>query len=52
MKHSLFSAILFLIPLMTNSQTDNFHDAFVENFSDTTLTYFLYGSTGNKSDFK
>jgi len=34
------------------SRNDDYHDSFVEDFSDTTLVQFRYGSTGNKSEFK
>ncbi|NHE58737.1 glycoside hydrolase family 16 protein [Cyclobacterium plantarum] len=50
-KHIL-SAMIYFIPLMAISQTEKYHEAFVEDFSDTTSAYFRYGSTGNKSDFK
>lgn len=52
MKHPILSAVLFLIPLVTISQTDQYHSSFVENFSDSTSAYFRYGSTGNKTEFK
>jgi hypothetical protein len=52
MKPPILSAILFLVPFLSISQTQDFHGSFVENFSDTTSQYFRYGSTGNKSDFK
>jgi hypothetical protein len=52
MKFPVLSAFLFLIPLISICQTQDFHGSFVENFSDSTLTYFRYGSTGNKTDFK
>jgi beta-glucanase (GH16 family) len=52
MKNLILSAIIFLIPLLSISQTQDFHDSFVEDFSDTTSKYFRYGSTGNKTDFK
>jgi hypothetical protein len=34
------------------SRNDDYHDSFVEDFSDTTLVQFRYGSSGNKSEFK
>jgi hypothetical protein len=52
MKQQVFSAILFLIPLVTISQTDKYHSSFKEDFSDSTLIHFRYGSTGTKSEFK
>jgi hypothetical protein len=52
MKPPILSAILFLVPFLSISQTQDFHGSFVENFSDTASQYFRYGSTGNKSDFK
>ncbi|SHM87390.1 Glycosyl hydrolases family 16 [Cyclobacterium lianum] len=52
MKPSILLAILFLIPLVTISQTGKYHDPFTEDFSDSTSAYFRYGSTGNKTDFK
>lgn len=52
MKQHILSAILFFIPLIAISQTDKYHSAFVENFSDSTSDYFINGSTGNKTEFK
>jgi hypothetical protein len=52
MKQQILSAILFLIPLVTISQTDKYHSSFKEDFSDSTSMHFRYGSTGNKSEFK
>lgn len=52
MKPTVFLAILSIIPLVTISQTDNYHGPFVEDFSDPTSIHFRYGSTGNKSEFK
>ncbi|MDN3690239.1 glycoside hydrolase family 16 protein [Cyclobacterium jeungdonense] len=52
MKQQILSAILFVLPLIAISQTDTYHDSFIENFSDTTFDYFRYGSTGNKTEFK
>jgi beta-glucanase (GH16 family) len=52
MKRSILSAVLFLLPFIAFSQSDQFHTAFVENFADSTSDYFRYGSTGNKTDFK
>ncbi|WP_373523117.1 glycoside hydrolase family 16 protein [Aquiflexum sp.] len=52
MKLPILSTILFLIPFIAICQTQDFHSAFVEDFSDSTSQYFRYGSTGNKSDFK
>ncbi|MFC4874692.1 glycoside hydrolase family 16 protein [Negadavirga shengliensis] len=52
MKHPILSAVLFFISSMAISQTGEYHQAFVEDFSDSTSAYFRYGSTGNKTDFK
>lgn len=52
MKPTVFLAILTIIPLVTISQTDNYHGPLVEDFSDPTSIHFRYGSTGNKSEFK
>lgn len=52
MKHPILSAVLFVIPFMAISQVEEYHSSFVENFSDSTSTYFRYGSTGNKAKFK
>jgi hypothetical protein len=52
MKLTVLSAILILIPLISICQTLDFHGPFKEDFSDSTSSYFRYGSTGNKSDFK
>ncbi len=52
MKQHILSAILFLIPFFTISQTDRFHSPFVENFEDSTSNYFRYGSTGTETEFK
>ncbi|MFD2200855.1 glycoside hydrolase family 16 protein [Shivajiella indica] len=52
MKHSILAAALSLLPYLGTSQTNGFHTAFVENFSDSALTYFRYGSTGTKTEFK
>jgi hypothetical protein len=52
MKLPILSAILFLFPIVSFCQTQNFHSSFVEDFSEASSQYFRYGSTGNKSDFK
>jgi hypothetical protein len=52
MKQRILSAILFFIPFIAISQSDQYHSSFVENFSDSTSNYFRYGSTGNKTGFK
>ena len=52
MKHLILSLVLFLIPFLSISQTQDFHGSFVEDFSEASSQYFRYGSTGNKSDFK
>jgi hypothetical protein len=52
MKQLILSAVLFFTPFIAFSQTDNFHSSFVEDFDDSTSTYFRYGSTGNKTEFK
>lgn len=48
----ILSAMVYFIPFIAISQTGKFHEAFVEDFSDTTSAYFRYGSTGNKAPFK
>ena len=52
MYKSILSAMVYFIPFITISQSENFHESFVEDFSDTTSADFRYGSTGNKSAFK
>lgn len=52
MKIPILSSLLFLIPFISIGQTQDFHVAFVEDFSEGTFQYFRYGSTGNKTDFK
>jgi beta-glucanase (GH16 family) len=52
MKPRILSCLLFVLLFAACSQTDNYHNSFVENFSDTTMDYFRYGSTGNKTEFK
>jgi hypothetical protein len=52
MKQFFLPAILFLVPLIAVSQTDNFHSSFIEHFDDSVSKYFRYGSTGNKTGFK
>ena len=49
--HILF-ALIFVILFVACSRNDDYHDSFVEDFSDTTLMHFRYGSTGNKTEFK
>ena len=50
-KISLFLA-LFSLALIASAQQSGLHNSFVEEFSDTTLKYFRWGSTGTKADFK
>jgi hypothetical protein len=52
MKETILSAALFLICLSTHAQKDSTSNSFVEDFSDSTLKNFRYGSAGNKADFK
>jgi hypothetical protein len=52
MKQYTLSAILFCIPFIVDSQTQKYHRSFVEHFTDSTSSYFRYGSTGNKTPFK
>ena len=52
MRPQFLSALLIVLLIAACSRTDNFHDSFVENFSDTTMVHFRYGSTGNKTEFK
>jgi len=51
MKQATFSAVLFIIGFTLNAQ-DRISNSFKEDFSDSTLKNFKYGSTGNKTDFK
>lgn len=44
--------LLLLISLNGPAQNMNLSGSFIENFSDSVLRNFRYGSTGNKSDFK
>jgi beta-glucanase (GH16 family) len=52
MKPRILTAVLIFIPFVAMSQNDKYHSSFVEDFSDSTSSYFRYGSTGNKSEFK
>lgn len=52
MQQYILSAVLLLISFAAISQTVEYHDSFVENFSDSTSSYFRYGSTGTKAGFK
>lgn len=51
MKQLLFS-ILFFISITIHAQQENLSHAFIENFSDSVLQNFRYGSTGSKDAFK
>src|SRR4051812_15960571 len=51
MKHVLL-LVSFFISLTIYAQKENLAPAFVENFSDTVLKNFRYGSTGIKDAFK
>ncbi|MEP6597107.1 MAG: glycoside hydrolase family 16 protein [Ginsengibacter sp.] len=52
MKQTILGALLFFIGFITNAQKDSISNSFIEDFSDSTLKNFRYGSTGNKADFK
>src|SRR3954452_24892097 len=52
MKRTLLLVILSFIAVITHAQSDTVHSSFIENFSDSTLKNFKYGSTGNEADFK
>lgn len=49
---ALFIAVLLICTLDTAAQMDSTHKGFSEDFSDTTSTFFHYGSTGTKAAFK
>ena len=52
MKQIILPGVIFLKSFISNGQEGRNSNAFFENFSDSTSTYFKYGSTGNKADFK
>src|SRR4051812_32195383 len=52
MKQTLLLLAVFCIGATIHAQNEKLSGAFTENFSDTVLHYFHYGSTGNKAPFK
>src|SRR3954471_5378999 len=52
MKRTFLFSVLFFIAITIHAQNDTVQNSFVENFSDSALHNFKYGSTGNKADFK
>lgn len=52
MKKIISTAFFFAISLLATAQTDKYHDSFKEDFTDSALVNFRYGSTGKKDDFK
>ena len=44
--------VLFSLTLITCAQQTGLHNSFCEEFSDTLLKHFRWGSTGTKADFK
>ena len=52
MKRKILFAILSFIGFTTHAQKDTIQNFFIENFNDSTLNNFKYGSTGNKANFK
>src|SRR4030095_2294120 len=44
--------VLLSLALITNAQQTGSYNSFSEEFSDTALKYFRWGSTGTKADFK
>jgi len=50
-KITLFLSLLSLT-LITKAQQSGLQNSFIEDFSDTSLKYFRWGSTGTKADFK
>src|SRR3954453_14655350 len=52
MKQIALLPVLFFIVLTINAQSGKLSHSFVENFSDSVLHNFRYGSTGNKAPFK
>lgn len=52
MKNTLFAVALLLSGFTVTAQTPSFHSSFKEDFNDTSLQYFRYGSTGTKTPSK
>lgn len=52
MNRFLLIALIVRVSLTANAQNKTYHAAFRENFSDSLLENFRYGSAGNKADFK
>jgi hypothetical protein len=51
MKQIILLAVLIFVGFTINAQ-DRVSNSFIEDFNDSTLKNFRYGSTGNKTDFK
>ena len=52
MKNISLFLLSFSVTLITSAQQSGLSNSFNEEFSDTTLKYFRWGSTGTKADFK
>jgi hypothetical protein len=52
MRQIILSAAIFLMGFITHAQEGSVQNSFKEDFSDSVLKNFKYGSTGNKADFK
>src|SRR4051794_30062814 len=52
MKTTALLLVLFFVGLTINAQMGKLSHSFTENFSDSILMNFRYGSTGNKAPFK
>ena len=52
MKQTILFTLLFCIVFTTNAQEVKLSNSFSENFSDSTLKNFRWGSAGTKADFK
>src|SRR5258706_5846073 len=52
MKQTILLALLFFMAFISNAQKDSVYNSFIEDFNDSTLKNFKYGSTGIKADFK
>ena len=50
MKQPILFTVLFFIGFSANAQKDTIQISFIEDFTDSTLKNFKYGSTGNKTD--
>src|SRR4051812_37079788 len=52
MKRTALLLVLSFIGFISHAQQGRLSHSFTENFSDSALHYFRYGSTGNKAPFK